>query len=359
VYGPTQKAVLAELGRATERVAEGKPVKDASATVGAWLGQWCATTLAVSDRKSATVELYCNLSRRHLEPAPFGVLRLDRLRPSDIEGLILRMKAATKPGKTTEANPAPKPVRALSDSTIRNTYAVLRQALDGAVRDGMLAQNPAALVKRPGVERREAAHLDAEAVSAVLQAALGLRYYPVLVLIATTGLRRGEALALRWPDLDPDNGLLIVRGTLGRVGGKLDISTPKTERARRQMPLTPAVVSMLKAHRKQQLEERLAAANVWTDRDLVFATELGTPVEPRNILRTIEIASAKAGLNAVDVHTLRHSAATAWLESGVHIRQVSDLLGHSSVAITGDIYGHGSSDGARAAVLALGSRLNL
>jgi hypothetical protein len=159
VYRDTQKAALAELGKVRDRLEEGKPPKDATATVASWLAQWRATTLVASDRKWATVELYANLSRKHLEAAPFGAIKLNKLKPSDVEGLILRMRATTKPGKATEAQPTPDPVRALSDSTIRSTYAVLRSALDGAVRDGLLARNPAALVKRPGVERREANHL--------------------------------------------------------------------------------------------------------------------------------------------------------------------------------------------------------
>ena len=91
----------------------------------------------------------------------------------------------------------------------------------------------------------------------------------------------------------------------------------------------------------------------------MFTTELGTPVEPRNILRTVEMAAAKAGMDGVGVHTLRHSAAVAWLEVGVHIKAVADLLGHSSIAVTGDIYGHTSDDAARAAVDGLSTALGL
>ena len=103
-------------------------------------------------------------------------------------------------------------MRALADSTIRQTYTVLRAGLDGAVRDGLLARNPAALVKRPGVERAEARHLDAHDVAVVLRAAEASRYHPALVLIASTGLRKGEALALRWDRVDLDAGTLKGRG---------------------------------------------------------------------------------------------------------------------------------------------------
>jgi integrase len=272
---------------------------------------------------------------------------------------VLRMKSATKPGKATEGNPDPKPVRALSDSTIRQVYTILRAGLDGAVRDGLVGRNPAALVERPGIEQAEAKHLTSEDVSKLLNAAEDSRYYPVLLLIASTGLRKGEALALRWDKVDLDAGLLKVTATLNRVGGRLVSSEPKTARSKRTVPLTPAIVAMLKKHKASQAAERLRAAKLWEDSGLIFTTESGGPVDPRSFLRVIEVAAAKAGLSDVGVHTLRHSAAVAWLEAGVHIRQVADLLGHSSISVTGDTYGHGSQDGAKAAVLALGARLNL
>jgi integrase len=116
---------------------------------------------------------------------------------------------------------------------------------------------------------------------------------------------------------------------------------------------------MLKNHRAAQKQERMKAANVWTDHGLVFPTETGQPCDPRSFLRVIETAATKAGVADIGVHSLRHSAATAWLDSGVHIKQVADLLAHSSISITGDIYGHGSDDGARRAVEGLVGTLGL
>ena len=336
VYAGSRKAALVELDKVKDRVAEGQPPRDASRTLADWLRHWRETTLAASDRKASTKELYANLARNHLEPEPFGALRLDRLKPFDVERLILSMRVKTKPGRPTEDEPDPEPVRALSDSTIRQVYTILRAALDGAVRDGLLARNPAAAVRRPGVEQGEASYLPSDDVSKLLRAASGSRYYPVLALIATTGLRRGEALGLSWDKVDLDAGLLKVTATLNRVDGRLVCSEPKTQRARRTMPLTPTMVALLRKHKATQAAERLRAANQWDDNGLVFTSELGSPVDPRNILRTVEVAARKAGVEGVGVHTLRHSAAVAWLESGTRIKAVADLLGHSSIAITGD-----------------------
>ena len=125
------------------------------------------------------------------------------------------------------------------------------------------------------------------------------------------------------------------------------------------MPLSPAIVALLKAQRAGQAAERLHAGEHWTDPGLVFTTEFGGPVDPRNVLRTIEIAAAKAGIKNVGVHTLRHGAAVAWLEAGVHIKAVADLLGHGSISITGDIYGHTSDATTRAAIDGLSTALGI
>jgi integrase len=355
VYGKTRTEVRDKMKAVRERLDNGAAVKDSRRSLADWLAHWRATTLAASDRKASTRELYANLSRRHLETGAFGEIRLDRLKPSDVEALVLAMRARTKPANVAGA----EPVRVLSDATIRQIYTVLRAGLDGAVRDGLLAKNPAAAVKRPGVARKEARHVNADDVTKLLLCAEGLRYRNVLVLVAGTGLRRGEALALHWSDVDLDAGVLVVRGTLGRVGGKLVVSEPKTDRSRRSVPLAAPLVAMLRKHRVAQQTEREVAGNQWTDKRLVFATEFGTAVDPRNVLRTIEIAAKKAGVAKVGVHTLRHSAAVAWLESGVHIKALADLLGHSSIAVTGDTYGHTSDTTARAAVDGLADRLGL
>jgi integrase len=356
VYARTRAECRDAMRRARERIEGGAPVRDATMPVGAWLAHWRATILAASDRKASTKELYANLSRSHLEPEPFGAIRLDRLRASDIDGRVLSMRAQTKPGKGDDA----KPVRALSDSTIRTTYTVLRAGLDGAVRDGLLATNPAAQVKRPGHEQRpEVVHLAPGDVTALLRAAQPSRHYAALVLIALTGLRRGEALALRWDKVDLDAGMLKVAATIGRVGGQLVITEPKTGRSRRPVPLHPAVVDVLRQHRVLQDAERQLVGRGWQESGLVFTTELGGPVDPRNLLRVVEVAAPRAGLAGAGVHTLRHSAAVAWLEAGVHIKAVADLLGHSSIAITGDVYGHTSDDSARSAVEKLGQAVKL
>lgn len=342
LYGGTAEEVRAKLDKARDRVKTEAPVQDSNIKLSQWIDHWTETTLEASPRKGTTKQLYKSLAHKHLTPAPLGTIPLDKLRKSHVDGLLVKLRK-----------------QKLSDSTVRQVYTILRAILADAKLDGLVADNPVTRVPRPRVARTEAKHLDAAAVTALLAAAEKLRYRPVLVLIAATGLRRGEALALHWRDMDLASGTLKVAGTLSRVGGRLEISEPKTVRSRRTVPLSPAVVSLLKTIKATQAAERLHAGEQWTDTGLVFTTEFGTPVEPRNILRTIELAAAKAGIKDIGVHTLRHSAATAWLDAGVHIKAVADLLGHSSISITGDIYGHSSDAAARAAIDGLSGTLGL
>ena len=119
------------------------------------------------------------------------------------------------------------------------------------------------------------------------------------------------------------------------------------------------MVALLKAQRAAQAAQRLRLGDAWTDTGLVFTDELGGPVYPRAIQRAVQRSAGRAGIDGVTVHTLRHSAAVAWLEAGVHIKAVADLLGHSSIAITGDIYGHASDAATRSAVDGLAEALGL
>jgi integrase len=342
LYGKTAEDVRDKLDQARDRIKDEAPVRDSSQRLSDWLAHWYDTALEASSRKQSTKALYRTLATKHLSPAPLGTTPLDKLRKTHVDALVVRLRK-----------------QGLSDSTVRQVYTVLRAALADAVLDGLIARNPCTLVKRPAVRKHEARHMDAGTVAAVLKAAEGLRYYRVLVLIAATGLRRGEALGLHWQHVNLKDGLLKVEATLGRVGKELVTTEPKSERSRRSVPLSAAVVALLKAQRAAQAAERLHAGDQWTDSGLAFTTEFGGPVDPRNLLRAVEIAAAKAGVAGIGVHTLRHSAAVAWLESGVHIKAVADLLGHSSISVTGDIYGHTSDDTARTAIDSLSGALGL
>jgi integrase len=338
-YGSTKADVKASIKQAQARVDVGAPAKDAKALLSAVVTAWIASTLEASDLKPSTKVTYATLLRSQVLTDDIASKPLADLKPSHVEQLAVRMR-----------------VKGCSPSTVRQTYTVLRSVLETAVRDELLASNPAARVKRPGVPRTEAHYLSIAEVASLLEAVKDSRYAPLLRLLVSTGLRRGEALALHWSDVDLTNGLLRVRGTLSRANGHLVISEPKTERSRRDVPLSPTTVALLRSVKASQAVER-KAASIWVETGLVFTTESGTAVDPRNALRAINTAAKALGMNGVGLHTLRHSFATHMLAAGVPLHTVSEILGHSSVAVTGDVYGHVSTEGARSAVQRLSTAM--
>lgn len=341
VYGATEREVVRKISAIRKRIDAGAPAKDVGVSFDTYALSWVESTLEVSDRKASTKTLYAGLTKTHIIGSQLGALRLKKITPPAVERFLLALRKSGKSG-----------------STIRQIYTIGRAILDAAVRDGLLARNPFAAVKRPKVTATEAAYLSPDQVAALLKAAEPSRYAAMFALLVNTGLRRGEALALRWPDVDLTNKRARVRGTLARVDGDLVVTATKSERSNRTIPLSEPAAGVLKAVKVRQAAERLRAGSVWTDTGYVFTTELGQPCDPRNALRALKVAAAAAHLDGIGLHTLRHSAASVMLSAGVPLKVVSDLLGHSGIAITADVYGHVSPDVSRSAVEALSAALS-
>lgn len=161
------------------------------------------------------------------------------------------------------------------------------------------------------------------------------------MLAITTGLRRGELLGLRWDDADLERGTLRVGRALVREGGRHTLGETKTRRGRRLVNLTPRTVAVLKAHRKRQLEQRVELAGMYEDHGLIFASEIGTPLNPENLVkRSFKPLLKRAGLPEIRFHDLRHTCATLLMGRGVHPKLVQELLGHATIAMTLDTYSH-------------------
>ena len=340
-YGKTQAEARAKAERARQRLTQGAPVRDASRTFADWLGEWQATFLEASNRARSTKTMHAGYCKTWIIPT-IGHIRLDRLTVADVNRLMLAMRDAGK-----------------ADATRRNCYTTLRKSLDDAVLSGLLASNPAHKVSQPRAKRQEARFLTTDEASRLLTGADGLRYAAVLRFILGTGLRRGEALALRWEDIDLERGTARVKGSLVRQKGGLVVSDTKTETSRRTVALSPAIVTLLTRHKAAQAAERLQAGSLWNDSGFVFTTATGAAVEPQNLLRTVRSAAKRAGLAGVKVHTLRHTYATTALLHGVPLKVVSVNLGHASITITADIYGHVTDDAARAGAEAVAAALGL
>jgi integrase len=217
---------------------------------------------------------------------------------------------------------------------------VLREALQQAVRWKLLVRNPADAVEPPKVERREMQVLDEHQTKRLLAAVGGTRLYIPVLLAVTTGLRRGEILALRWQDIDLDQGTLAVRRSLEQTRGGNRFKEPKTKKARRVVALPALTTEALRKHKVEQAKARLLIGADYADEGLVCARRHGTPLDPAETTAGFAALIKKADLPKIRFHDLRHSHATQLLRQLVHPKVVSERLGHSTIGITLDVYSH-------------------
>jgi integrase len=329
-YAATERAALNELRRLRREHDAGRLVAGRSdMTMAEYLEYWL-TDLLPGTVKPSTEASYADMTRRHIVPR-VGEIQLARLARDDVRRFI-RQLARAKSRRRGED-------RVLSPRTVQYVHSILRRALEDARREELVGRNVAREVSPPRFDRTVFEPLSADEARTLLGATSGDRLYAVYVLALLLGLRRGELLALRWSAIDLRGGTLRVRSSLQRVGGELVFMSPKTRRSQRAIPLPRAVVQVLREHKARQDAER-ATAELWADPDLVFTTSIGTPIEPRNLSRHFEALRDRAAVRKVRFHDLRHSCASLLFELGVPLRMVMEILGHSQMSTTSDIYTH-------------------
>ena len=291
-------------------------------TLGAWLEHWLET-IAARKVRAATLEGYRSKVNHRIVPA-LGHLRLDRLQPEHVEAFY---------GELLDEG--------LSSATVLQMHRILSRALKVAVQRGRVTRNVCTLVDAPSLERAEVEPLTATEARALLAAAEGQRNGARWSVALALGLRQGEALGLPWDAVDLDAGTLRVRQALQRQAGVgLVIVEPKSRAGRRTIMLPMPLVEALRAHRLEQLEERLAAANVWEEHGLVFAQANGRPVDPGADWKAWKALLRAAGVRDARLHDARHTAATLLLQQGVPARVAMQVLGHSQIGLTLGTYSH-------------------
>ena len=288
-----------------------------------WLDYWTENIASVRVR-ARTLATYRTMIRLHLNPY-IGKHRLDQLQPEHLEQTYKQLLD-----------------KGLSPASVLRVHRMLHRALKIAMQRDRAARNVATLVEPPRQERPKTPEpLGVEECKRVLAAAEGLRNSARWTVALALGLRQSEALALQWKDIDFDRGTLSVRRGLHRVPGEgLVFTEPKTDRSRRTIAVPAPLVEALRRQRVAQNEERLVAGTEWDDWDLVFAQPNGRPLDKHSDYEAWIKLLNRAKVRHIRLHDGRHTAATLLLTAGVHPRVVMELLGHSQMRTTTDIYSH-------------------
>jgi integrase len=326
-YGKTRREVAEKLKTALADQQKGiLPAKSARQTLGQYLTDWLQNSVKPNVR-SKTHASYKQLCDLYIRPK-LGKVQLSQLSPQDIREFLneLSQRQGQRTGKP------------LSARTVQYCYAILRRSLNEAVKLNLIARNPVTVLDAPKSLKTEAKYLTPDQARTFLSSVKGERLECLYTLAITLGLRQGELLGLTWDSLDADKGVLTVSKALQRVEGKLQFVEPKTARSKRVVVLSNAAIMALKTHRVRQLEERLLAGSKWEEHNLVFPNTEGKPYDAGNM--EFHKALDRAGMPRINFHSLRHTCASLLLAQGVHMRVVMELLGHSQIAMTMDLYSH-------------------
>ena len=286
-----------------------------SSFLGRYLDEYCKRRL-----RSTTFAGYKRVIEDHIIPE-LGSIRLSKLRPDQINHLLSeKLKAG------------------LSNRFVEYTHGILKRSLNVALKWGLIQKNPATMVTPPKPSYQITRTWSMDEVKTFLTILKGDRWAAIYFLGAGVGMRKGEILGLAMSSVDLDKGYLMVTQTLQLVNGKLQLLEPKTQKSRRMIVLPDFVKDALRIHLVRR--ETLSQKPSWKESGLVFTTDLGTPISPRNLVRHFKSKIDEAGLPDIRFHDLRHGTASLLLERNVHPKLVSELLGHSSVNLTLNTYSH-------------------
>jgi integrase len=324
----TETGARAKLRELVKAAGDGAFIAPARLAFGAVLDTW-DKTLTVSPK---TAERYRELVRLHVRPH-LGEIKLQAIRPTRIEAFYNDLRAGHRPNGGEG--------RALAPRTIGHIHRLLVKIFATAERDGLIASNPARRAERPKVERTEIEILTEDQARDLLSKFRGRPMHLLAALGLSTGMRRGEMLALRWRDVDLDGAELQVNQSLEETKEGLRFKSPKTKHGRRTISLPVFMVTELRAHRKAQVEQRLALGLGKDAADaLVLRKPDGAPLSPDTVSSEWRKLIVTLKLPKVTLHALRHTHASQLIASGMDVLTISRRLGHGTPSITLDVYSH-------------------
>lgn len=318
VTGRTEAAVKAKL-RALKSL---PPPTD---TLAGWLAVWLEHVVV----KPRTRAGYASIIEHHIVPA-LGHVEIGELTAADVRSWMAGMK--------------------LHPRTVGHAHAVLRAALNQAVKDRVITYNPALAADPPRIPRSEFTVWTTDEQRAFLAHVAKDPLEALYRLALTTGMRQGELLGLRWRDVNLDAATLTVNQVLVRMGRRYTFPDPKTAQSRRTIPLSSRAVASLRRRKAQQAANRLPQAKGWRDLDLVFTEDGGLPLPNWWVTGEFQQRTKEAGLSKARFHDLRHMAASHLIESGADLAVVREILGHSTITTTVNLYGHLTERHKRAAI---------
>ena len=321
LYGATRREVAEKLKQTLHDQQQNLPIPSDRLTVAQFIDRWLADVVKPT-RQATTHKQYADHVRLYIKPA-IGRKVLSRLTPEDVQSMMRdRLDAG------------------LSPRTVQDFRGTLRTALSRAVKWGLVTRNVATLVDAPRIEHVERKMLTPVEVRRFLDAAKGDRLEALYTVAVALGLRQGECLGLKWDDVDLDARSLMVRRSLARYDGKLHLKEPKTASSRRRIDLPEVAVTALRAHKVRQLEERLLAGGKWHEQGLIFPSRKGTPYDASELREQFYKLLRRAELPHMRFHDLRHSCASLLLAQGVPARVIMEILGHTQIGTTMNLYSH-------------------
>lgn len=339
VYGKTNKEVLAKMTKIQNALLNGTNIEPSKLTLESWLIQWLQIRNNDNIRLS-TIENYSIYVYKQIIPR-IGYKKIKDIKPMDLQWLYSELlnsgRRNVRTGKQSSSG--------LSPTTVRLVHIILRCALECAVKNDMIAKNPAKSVSPPTREKFDIMIFTEQQRERFVEVIKNTRFEIAYLLAIHHGMRMGEILGLRWQDIDFENRCIRIKQQL-MVKPKegLAFGPPKTQSAYREIYIFGETIKALRKHKVKQCKQRMPVAGHWEENDLVVCNQIGKPIFPSNLRRDYKRILEMNDLPNLRFHDLRHNFASYWASKKANYVTLGKIMGHSKTSFTLDTYTHATSE---------------